>query len=509
MQEQDSFKKRYAFKILTNLIGFPLGLISQSIIPRALGPVAYGNFTFLTDFFSQVVNFFDAGTSIGFYVKLSQRQKEQELLRFYWNFILLVTLLLVLAVIGVIVIGKQDLFWPGQQIKFIGMGVFFALLAWFSEISLKVVDAHGLTKKGEIARLLQRIIGFFLLLLMFYFQRFSLTEFFLYNYATVILLIAFWWKILGRSGIHLFPAIRLPFALLRKYIIEFYHYAAPLIVYSLVGLATGVLDRWFLQKFSGSVEQGFYGLSYQIGAVCFLFTMAMTPLITREFSIAYGEKDFEKMRYYFQRFIPMLYSIAAFLSVFIMLQADKVALIMGGESFKGSSMAIAIMALYPIHQTYGQLSGSVYYATGKTKLFRNIGIIMMLVSLPFTFLILAPSALHGLNLGSTGLAAKMVLFQFITVNVQLWFNCKFLQLPFLKFLLHQFYSVAILGGCAYAAAFIADLFSATTIISFVLSGIIYCFSISLLLIVMPGLFSTSRVELMNQLAAIKKTLVPL
>jgi len=54
-------------------------------------------------------------------------------------------------------------------------------------------------------------------------------------------------------------------------------------VYALVGLFMGILDRWLLQVFSGSAEQRFYRVSYQSGAVRFLFTSAMTPLIRREF----------------------------------------------------------------------------------------------------------------------------------------------------------------------------------------------------------------------------------
>src|SRR3990172_9100363 len=74
--KEDSLKKRYLFKLGTNLIGMVIGIITQAIIPRGLGPKAFGDFSFLRDFFTQFVGFFDMGTSIGFYTKLSQRQKD-------------------------------------------------------------------------------------------------------------------------------------------------------------------------------------------------------------------------------------------------------------------------------------------------------------------------------------------------------------------------------------------------------------------------------------------------
>ena len=83
---EDSLKKRYLFKLSTNLIGLVTGVGTYAIIPRGLGPILYGNFSFLTNFFQQIVNFFDMGTSMCFYTKLSQRQKEFGLVSFYLYF---------------------------------------------------------------------------------------------------------------------------------------------------------------------------------------------------------------------------------------------------------------------------------------------------------------------------------------------------------------------------------------------------------------------------------------
>ena len=82
----DSLKRRYIFKLVANIFGLIIGLATQAIIPRGLGPVAYGDFNFLTNFFQQVFGFFDMGTSTCFYTKLSQRQNDSGLVSFYLCF---------------------------------------------------------------------------------------------------------------------------------------------------------------------------------------------------------------------------------------------------------------------------------------------------------------------------------------------------------------------------------------------------------------------------------------
>ena len=223
-----------------------------------------------------------------------------------------------------------------------------------------------------------------------------------------------------KNGISLFPKIKLEIAQIKNYIMEFWIYSHPLITSSFIVLLAGVLDVWLLQKFAGSVQQGYYGLAFRISGVCFLFASSMTPLITREFSIAFGNKDFGKMRQLFSRYIPMIYAVIVFLVVFISINSGKIALLFGGEKFIKANIVISIMVLYPMHQTYGQLSGSVFYATGQTKIYRNIGIFIQTLGIIAIFFLIAPKIYFGLNLGATGLAIKMILIQFIGVNIQLF-----------------------------------------------------------------------------------------
>ena len=500
--KEDSLKKRYFYKLVANLIGLPISIVIQSIIPRGLGPSAYGDFTFLTNFFTKVTGFFDAGTSIGFYTKLSQRQNDKGLIKFYWHFILFISLLILLVIPLIFLFNKQELLLPGQSKKYIYMALVFSLLTWASQIINKIVDAYGYTTNGEIIRVSQKILALLLIILLFINNKLNLTSFFIYSYIVLIVLSLGWWFILKKNGVSLFPKVRLKFFQWKGYLKEFYHYSHPLITYSFVGLLVGILDIWLLQKFAGSVQQGFYGLSYKIASICFLFAGAMTPLITREFSIAYIKNDILEMRRLFIRYIPMIYAVVAFFAVFLSINAQKVSFIFGGEEFKESALAITIMSLYPIHQTYGQLSGSVFYATGQTKIYRNIGISIMLIGLPVTFLLIAPKNLFGLNLGSVGLVLKMVVLQFIGVNIQLWFNAKYLKLSFIKLFSHQLYTIVTFAAVSYISFLVGDYLSNGLIISFFISGSLYAiFSIALLYL-LPVLIFSSRREIKQYISLV-------
>lgn len=223
----------------------------------------------------------------------------------------------------------------------------------------------------------------------------------------------------------------------------------------------------------------------------------MTPLITREFSIAFAKQDLTQMAYLFRRYIPLLYGIAAFFSCFVAVQAENVAYIFGGAKFQDAALAIAIMAFYPIHQTYGQLSGSVFFATGQTGLYRNICVTFTVVGLPVTYFLIAPVDMMGLNTGSTGLAIKMVALQLIGVNVALYYNSRYLKLSFWKYLVHQIVCVGCLLLLAFISLKVGDYLhiSSNIVINFLLNGIIYSISVAGLTYFVPSLFGLSRKDI--------------
>lgn len=498
---EDSLKRRYAYKLGLNVLGLPFTVGTQALIARLLGPLAYGSFSFLNNFFTYLVGFFDSGVSAGFYSKLSQRPGDRGLVRFVWGMAAVITVLVLLAVGLVISLGASETVWPDQQAAFIWMAAAWGLLTWYSQVISRTVDAYGLTVAGEVVRFQQKVLAFALVLLLVWAAWGRLAPIYFAQYVVLVFVCLAWAAVLRRHGHTPLPAEELGRQRIIDYGREFYAYSSPLIVLAIASLLSGVVGRWFLQRYAGSVQQGLFGLSAQIGALCFMVSSPMTTLFWREISRASGAEDLDQMRRLFRRTVMTLYVITAFLAVFVAFQAKNVTVLLGGAAFSAAAVPVAIMVFYPIHQTYGQLTGSFLLATGRTRLTRNLGVATMTVGLGLSWFVLAPSDEGGMGLGAAGLAAKMVAEQLVGVNLQLWFITRVLGLSFGSFLSHQAYALAAMVAVAGLSTWISGRYAGGALVSLVSTGVLYTGGVGALLFLFPSLMCMSREELSSRLSS--------
>lgn len=506
--EETLLKYRYLYKLGANIVGMVINLVTQAIIPRGLGPKAYGDFNFLTNFFNQVIGFLDAGTSTAFYTKLSQRNQDSGLVVFYVYFSTVLSLLL-LGFVGISYFsGLGRFLWPDYGISLVYLAAIWGVLSWGGQVLGKIADAYALTAQAELVRICQKLLGLLLLVLMFWLAQLNLVNFFLYNYVVIAFFVIAALLILRKLAPVASYDFRPGHAMLLSYGKELYDYSSPLLLYALISMVVGVLDRWLLQVYGGSVQQGFFGLSFQIGAICFIFTSAMTPLLMRELSIAFDQGAIPRMAALFRRYAPVLFSIAAYFSCFVAVSADRVVSLFGGASFSGAALSIVIMSFYPIHQTYGQLTGSVLFAAGKTRLYGNLGIWFMIIGLPVSYALIAPTHAFGLNLGSVGLALKMVGMQLVLVNINLYFSAKLIGLPFSRYLAHQVVVIAYFTALALATTHLTGILLPLlpTLPAFLVTGGLYTLLSALGVLAVPGIIGIDRDDLRRGLNAIQRRL---
>ncbi len=490
--QEDSLKKRYAIKLFANIITALFGAVLVAIVPKALGPLAYGQFVYLQDFFMKFIGFLDMGSSIAFFTKLSARHDRRELISFYFIYSFAVLLFVFGFIFALVYFEVVSHVIPNIPSEFIYMGLFLGFFTWFTQIFIKIFDAYALTVSVELLKIAHRAVSLLLLLFFVYQLAFDLKIYFYFNYIALLsfLFIASW--LFFKKGIFtsaLFKVQHLQFKVLTK---EFIEYCHPLVISGVIGIVAGIFDIWLLQTMAGNEQTGFYGLAYSLAAMCFLFTSAMTPIITREFAKSYEQKDLEQMRRLFYRYIPMLYGIAAFFAVFISMQSENVLSIFTDEKFKDAFLVLVVMALYPMHQTYGQLSGSIFYATGQTRLLRNMALFTMPLGMAISF-----GAIYILDLGAVGLAYKMIVGQFIGVNIQLYFNSKFLNLEMKYFVGHQLYAVLFFAMLAFIASNLLSFESA--LLELLISGFIYTVLVTIFVYIFPQIFATTREEIKTNL----------
>jgi len=169
-------------------VGILFNLIIQAIVPRRLGPGAYGDFSFLTSFFSQFLGFLDMGTSTCFYVKLSQRPKDLHLVLFYFHFIGISSLLVLVGVGVLLTSTAYASVWPGQHAIYIYLAACLGILTWIVQVLGSMADAYGFTVNAEVVKISQRVFGLFLIFLLCVFDQINLDNFFYYNYLILCFL---------------------------------------------------------------------------------------------------------------------------------------------------------------------------------------------------------------------------------------------------------------------------------------------------------------------------------
>lgn len=493
--QETTLKKRYSVKLFANIISAIIGAIMVAIVPKTLGPAAYGFFVYLQEFFTKIIGFLDMGSSLAFFTKLSAKQSRKELMSFYFLFSILVFLVLSLFIFFVVYFGYFSKVLPDIPKKYIYFGLFFGFFTWVTQIFIKISDAYALTVSVELIKIVHKIISLIILLFFIYFTVFDLEKYFYFHYISLFsFLFILSWLFIKKDIFRGLFSVKFSILSLTKEFVAFCH---PLVVYSVVGLISGFFQIWLLQEVAGSEQMGFYGLAYGLAAMCFLFTAAMTPLITREFSKLYAQNDLENMRKIYYRYIPMLYAVAAFFSIFISFQSQNVLAIFTDERFKDAFWVLVLMALYPIHQTYGQLSGSIFYASEQTKLYRNIGVFSAFLSMILAFVFI-----YILELGAIGLALTMLFVQFIGTNIQLYFNSKLLKLDLKYFFAHQFYSILFFMFFAFLVSFFVNI--SNPIFDFLVSGFLYTIFVIIFIYIFPQIFATSKDEIKENFIRIVK-----
>ena len=394
---QASLARRYMGKLLANIATVPVYLIMEAVLPRALGPQVYGNFNFSTSVFTQLTGFLDMGTSTCFYNALSRRQYEMPLVAFYGRVSALVFLVTMLAGVFLLVPGLGDMLLPDVPLWYAPLAAFYGFLLWGTRVVRSMNDALGLTVPGELLRSGVNLLGAIIILALFWFGFLNAGSLFGLQYLMMGSIVIGCLAIMRRSWAHIDLSLTRDQRL--SYTREFSDYSMPLFVQALLSALALSAERWVLQWFDGSTQQGYFALSQRVSAACFLFVSAMTPLIMRELAIAWGKDDREHMGHLLTRFAPLLFGIAAWFSCFTAVEASVLVHIFGGAEFAAALVPVQIMALYPAHQAYGQLASSVFHATGKTKVLRNLAFIEhFLICLKHTELNLGSLVASGLGL---------------------------------------------------------------------------------------------------------------
>jgi O-antigen/teichoic acid export membrane protein len=287
---------------------------------------------------------------------------------------------------------------------------------------------------------------------------------------------------------------------LRQIAKMYINFCSPIIIYSVISFLYSFIDTWLLQKFGGSQKQAIYAVSNQFSSIALLATSAISNIFFKEITEAFHNNDLIKVGIVYSRVYRFLFVIAALISCFLIPWTKNILQYLLGDSYTAGYLTLSIMLLYPIHQSIGQIGGSVLFAVEHVALQVKIGIIFMILSMFVTYFVLAPTnaIIPGLNLGSEGLALKMLLMQFLQVNIIIYFISNILNLKFDYAL--QFIVIITLLIISYITFFSINyfqLFSNSFLISIIFGFILYLFLVFIILFYKPRLLGINKLEIVN------------
>jgi O-antigen/teichoic acid export membrane protein len=453
----DSLRRRYIAKLSTNVFNLGLAFVVMAIVPRALGPADMGRVEFITTCMAAVFNLVSFSLPAAYFAWLAQTEASQErgatiivlgISSFLFAGVALTAGFLHFAGLG-------PYLWPDISGSILLHGICFAGLTFLLLVPTSLADARAYTVPLEIGRISISLVRTVVLAAVFYFAALNIHSYFVIQnvFLLIFILGLGLWLFRRRSG-----AIQTTFSREDRQVFSAFcwKYIKPLIPYTMISLGYTYADRWLLQLAGGAAEQGFYGFSYRFASVAFIFTSAMTPVIMRDFGVAWASKDFPRLRSLMGR-ARLLVAVAAMIAAFLCCNARAIVLLFGGPSFKYAIIPFSLMALYPIHQTFGQLTGGFLYAVSRTDIISIAGGLTMVLSIPITyFLVATPSMpIPGLALGAIGFSAKMVALQVIHVNIYLYIVTRILRESYRPWLAFQFKII----GVTFLPAFLASLAS--------------------------------------------------
>ena len=419
-----SFKLRFMVSAGANVIKAGLGFVTGMLLARGLGPAVYGDMAFLLGTFLSIRVLLDMGSSSAFYTFISQRPRGPS---FFVYFFAWLAVQFALTLAFVCWLAPDAIFhhiWLNQPRALVAM----ALLASFVQQPLWIVVGYV----GESMRRTVQVQLLGVLVSMFYLVavagltwlgRLDLEHVFVLLIAQYLIAsgVAYlWWR--KSLSMH---AVKEPGW--RQIWSEYRGYCTPMLALSLVAFCYSFLDRWLLQSFAGSTQQGFYQVASQFSLVSLLATTSIMNIFWKEIAAAWSERDHARVARLYQQVSRGLVLFSAALTALILPWAGVLLSSVLGSAYSNALPILMVMLCYPIHQSLGQVNGSMLLACGRTREQMLNGFIGMGISMPISYLLLAPKSawLPGLGMGALGLALKMLIISLIAVNIQSWLIARY------------------------------------------------------------------------------------
>ena len=462
-----SFTKDLSYKLSTQAISFTVSIVTMGIVARTLGPFSYGIYNFITDFFQKFQKLILAGSMTGYYVKLSKNNDNAFAgsYHLYLFFLIPISLFLVLLAFYLNISG---FIWPDKNLKYILYGCTIVLLSVQNKGLSSTYDGANETRYFERLLSLSYLINGVSIFALFYFNYLNLDSYFIFN---IMLQLS-----LGLLGIVL--------ALKKKIIIlatdsskkiyshlkEIFTFSRPLVFYAIFIFFVGIADRWLIEFFYGSYEQGIFSIAFKLSSLILLLAAPFEKLLLRESSSI--AKDKTSLKVFVETCLPLILFVGIAIASFLSINGDKILILIGGEAYSD-----AFICLYMLSFAFGlnfatHFMANINLAQEKTLTHVFIGVPIYIISLALSCYLLIPNDFSPELKSYDSVALKtliVVIFHFFLVT---FIVVKRLKLEISYLMIRIIFIPTLIIALSFLARFISNYFS-ILFIQLLISGMLF------------------------------------
>lgn len=494
--QSTSIKTRFTVSLIANLLRSGISFATGLLLARWLGPEDFGRMAFLLASFMAFKQLLDMASSSAFFTFLSQRQRSRKFVNFFWRWIA-IQFVFSLLIVGLLLPDSAlDTVWKDEE----RLLVILALVATFMQYNVWSIASQMAEAQREtirVQRLNILVVAIHLAVVVALWLGGKLFLPLLFIALIVEWSIAGWFAARMYRGqddilVNSKDAQETVSSVFR----EFWDYCKPFIPYAWLGFAHDFADRWMLQHWGGSSEQAYYAVAQQFAGVALLATTSILKIFWKEIAEANHQGDEKKVKRLYLKVSRGLYFVGALAAGGLLPWASEIITLLLGAAYSDGVFTLMLMFLYPVHQSMGQIGGTMLYATEQTRIQVVLGMAFMATSIVVVYFMLAPNnmVVPGLGLASQGLAIKMVITQLIQVNIMAWFIAKIFGWKF-----DWTYQVVGLGAAVLAGwvakLLISFVIGAHVIVLMLGSAILYLLLMGMVVYAMPWITGLERDEM--------------
>lgn len=419
-------QNRIIFKIIATGLNFLMSIVLGILVPRAIGPMSYGDFSYIIATYAFLFQFLMFTSNTAYIYFLSHgKHKIEDVNMFYMLFLGIISFLIL--ILGLITGNSEFVIkylWNGldnQYLLYLGLifGIFTNLQTRLEEFS----DSTSQTITSEKLKLTSRFIIVVTIIVFVLLDKLDIYWYFILSILNLTLFFALFYKYIT------FMISKIDWKVFQEIFDDFYIYLKPLIIFTLIAAIYSYLGKYVLQASSGSVEQGYYNFAYQLALIPVTFISSIMAIYMSEMTKKFQANDLTGVKEVFVNNIFKIYTIHAFIAFFMLVNAKEIILLTVGEQFLGALGALQALSIFSLLHTFGMLSGNLFFSSGRNKQYSIINSITMILGISYLTYMLLQSKLDAGHL-----AVVMASFYGVRVMIQLYINMNHLSISKIKFI---------------------------------------------------------------------------